>query len=65
VAPPSGAPAAESGRTCSAELLKQAITAAAAGGPALELIVKKQDLYRTIALDYRGGLRYPHFTARR
>jgi predicted metalloprotease with PDZ domain len=53
---------AVNGRTYSAELLKQAITAAAAGGPAVELIVKKQDLYRTITLDYRGGLRYPHFT---
>jgi predicted metalloprotease with PDZ domain len=53
---------AVNGRTYSAELLKGAITEAAAGGPPVELIVKKQDSYRTVTLDYRGGLRYPHFT---
>jgi predicted metalloprotease with PDZ domain len=51
---------AVNGRAFSAELIKRAITEAATGGPPLELIVKQQDRYRTITLDYRGGLRYPH-----
>jgi predicted metalloprotease with PDZ domain len=51
---------AVNGRAYSADLIKRAITEAAAGGPPVELIVKQQDRYRTITLDYRGGLRYPH-----
>jgi predicted metalloprotease with PDZ domain len=52
---------AVNGRTYSADLLKRAITEAANGGALVELIVKRQDQYRTVTLDYRGGLRYPHF----
>jgi predicted metalloprotease with PDZ domain len=52
---------AVNGHTYSADLLKRAITEAASGGPLVELIVKRQDQYRTVTLDYRGGLRYPHF----
>lgn len=48
------------GRAYTAELLKQAIAEAAKGGPAIELIVRNQDRFRTIQLDYRGGLQYPH-----
>jgi len=51
---------AVNGRAYSAEQIKRAITEAAAGGPPVELIVKHQDRYRTVTLDYRGGLRYPH-----
>jgi predicted metalloprotease with PDZ domain len=51
---------AVNGRAFSAELIKRAITDAATGGPPLELIVKQQDRYRTVTIDYRGGLRYPH-----
>jgi predicted metalloprotease with PDZ domain len=51
---------AVNGRAYSAELIKRAITEAAAGGALVELIVKQQDRYRTLTLDYRGGLRYPH-----
>jgi predicted metalloprotease with PDZ domain len=40
------------------ELLKTAITAAKAGGP-ISLIVKTGDHFRTVQIDYRGGLRYP------
>ena len=40
--------------------LKEAVTAAKAGGPPIELLVKNGDHYRTVAIDYRGGLRYPH-----
>ncbi len=52
---------AVNGRTYSADLLKRTIAEAASGGAAVELIVKRQDQYRTVTLDYRGGLRYPHF----
>jgi predicted metalloprotease with PDZ domain len=38
--------------------LKEAITAARTGAP-LALLIKDGDHYRTAALDYRGGLRYP------
>jgi predicted metalloprotease with PDZ domain len=51
---------AVNGRSYSAELLKRAITEAATGGAPVELIVKQQDRYRTVTLDYRGGLRHPH-----
>ncbi|WP_308238202.1 PDZ domain-containing protein [Phenylobacterium sp. J367] len=40
------------------ERFKEAITAAKAGQP-ISLIVKDGDHYRTVAIDYRGGLRYP------
>ena len=46
-------------RAYKAELLKAAITEAKAGTRSIELLVKSGDLYRTISLDYRGGLRYP------
>ena len=39
--------------------LKDAIKAAAKGG-AIDLLVRTKDEYRTVRLDYRGGLRYPH-----
>jgi predicted metalloprotease with PDZ domain len=41
-----------------ADRLKTAITAAKAGAP-ISLIVKDDDHYRVVAIDYRGGLRYP------
>jgi predicted metalloprotease with PDZ domain len=41
--------------------LKNAIAAAAAPGAApISLIVKKGNRYSTVAVEYRGGLRYPH-----
>ncbi|MGC4027492.1 MAG: hypothetical protein QM696_01280 [Steroidobacteraceae bacterium] len=51
---------AVNGRAYTAELLKQAITEAAKGGPAIELILRNQDRFRTVQIDYRGGLQYPH-----
>ncbi len=44
-----------------ADRLKEAVTAAKAGsaGP-IELLVKDGDHYRTVAIPWRGGLRYPH-----
>lgn len=40
------------------ELLREAITRAKDGG-GVELLVRAADRYRTVTIDYRGGLRYP------
>ncbi len=42
-----------------ADRLKEAIGAAKKGGPPLSLLVKSGDHYRTVDIDYHGGLRYP------
>ncbi|MEX0646121.1 MAG: hypothetical protein WD076_12475, partial [Parvularculaceae bacterium] len=43
------------------ERLKDAIEAAAAPGASpIDLIVKAGDRFRTVAVNYRGGLRYPY-----
>nr|MEA2798788.1 hypothetical protein [Phenylobacterium sp.] len=42
-----------------ADRLKEAITGAKKGGPPLSLLVKSGDHYRTVDVDYHGGLRYP------
>lgn len=42
------------------EDLKQAITATKQTGAAIDILVKDGDHYRTISINYRGGLRYPH-----
>ena len=42
------------------EALRRAVTAAKDGAVPIELLLKTGDQYRTVALDYRGGLRYPH-----
>ena len=47
-------------RAYKAELLKAAVKAAKDGKAPIELLVKQGANYRTIALDYHGGLRYPH-----
>ena len=39
--------------------LKEAITAAKTGASPISVIVKDGDHFRTVAIDYRGGLRYP------
>ena len=41
------------------ERLKDAIKNAKTGGAAIELLVKNEDRYRTVRLDYHDGLRYP------
>lgn len=40
--------------------LKEAVTAAKAGTDPIRLTVKRGDKVRTVAIDYHGGLRYPH-----
>ena len=42
------------------ESLRRAVTAAKTDRAPIELLLKAGDQYRTIALDYRGGLQYPH-----
>jgi predicted metalloprotease with PDZ domain len=50
---------AVNGRAYKAEGLAQAITANKAGKAPLALLIRDGDLYRTVTIDYRGGLRYP------
>ncbi|MDP9043686.1 MAG: peptidase M61 [Pseudomonadota bacterium] len=47
------------GVPCDAEVLKDAISAAKKGTRPIELLVKADDRYRTLVVDYHGGLRYP------
>jgi predicted metalloprotease with PDZ domain len=54
---------AVNGRTYSGDLLKEAITQARTDAVPLELLVKSQDRYRTLKIDYQGGLKYPHLVA--
>ena len=59
---------AVNGRAYKAEHLVNAIAAAKddapvgskSNKPPIELLIKSDDHYRTVILDYRGGLRYPH-----
>ena len=51
---------AVNGETASAANLTDAIKAAKDTTTPIELIVKDGDRYRTVSLDYHGGLRYPH-----
>ena len=46
-------------RTFTSDALKQAIKDAAGTGRAGELLIKSGDLYRTVRLDWHGGLKYP------
>jgi predicted metalloprotease with PDZ domain len=50
---------AVNGRHFDGDALKSAIKAAAGQGPAVQLLVKSGDLFRTVNLDWHGGLRYP------
>ncbi len=50
---------AVNGLAYSGARLKQAVTDAKGGTP-VELIVRQADSFRTVRIDYRDGLRYPH-----
>ena len=50
---------AVNGRAYSVERLKEAIAAAMSNSAPIRLLVKNGDRYREVAIDYRGGLRYP------
>jgi predicted metalloprotease with PDZ domain len=51
---------AVNGVSYSNELLRRAITAAKTGSDPLELLLRSGDRYRTVTIDYREGLRFPH-----
>ncbi|MGA2951034.1 MAG: peptidase M61 [Caulobacteraceae bacterium] len=53
---------AVNGEAYDADGLKDAIKTAAKGTAPIQLLVKTDNLYRTVAIDYHGGLRYPHLT---
>jgi predicted metalloprotease with PDZ domain len=50
---------AVNGRAYSGDGIKDAVRKAKDGGP-IELIVKNGDRYRTVKIQWTGGLRYPH-----
>ena len=50
---------AVNGRKFDSDALKRAIRAAAGTGAAPELLIHDGDIYRTVKLDWHGGLRYP------
>jgi predicted metalloprotease with PDZ domain len=51
---------AVNGQEYGKELLEDAVKAAKTGQAPIELMVKEFDRYRTVGIDYHGGLRYPH-----
>jgi len=50
---------AVNGEAASAEVLREAVTAAKGTDAPIELLVKTGDRFRTLAFDYHQGLRYP------
>jgi predicted metalloprotease with PDZ domain len=48
------------GEAFTATRIRDAITDAHAGSNPIELLVKNGDAFRTVTIDYRGGLRYPY-----
>jgi predicted metalloprotease with PDZ domain len=51
---------AVNGRAYSAAVLREAIKAAQADQRMeIEMLLRNDDIYRTVTLDYHGGLRYP------
>jgi predicted metalloprotease with PDZ domain len=51
---------AVNGTAFEGDRLKEAIKAAGHSTAAMELIVREGDQFRTVQLEYHGGLRYPH-----
>lgn len=51
---------AVNGQAYTSDLLEEAVKANKDGKAPIELMIKEFDRYRTVKLDYRGGLRYPH-----
>ena len=50
---------AVNGEAASAEVLREAVTAAKGTDAPIELLVRNGERYRTVAFDYHDGLRYP------
>ena len=55
---------AVNGRNFDRDALKHAIAAAAGKGAAPELLIHDGDVYRTLKLEWHGGLRYPRLARR-
>ena len=53
---------AVNGRDYSADGLKDAIKAAKEKSGPIQLLLKNNEFFQTISIDYRDGLRYPHLT---
>lgn len=51
---------AVNGKDYSTDVLKEAITAAKDDQTPIQLLLKYQGGFRTVAVDYHGGLQYPH-----
>ncbi|HJU07553.1 MAG TPA: peptidase M61 [Rhodanobacteraceae bacterium] len=51
---------AVNGHAYKSELLKDAITAARSDHKPIELLIKHDDEYKTVPVDYHDGLQYPH-----
>ena len=51
---------AVNGQTYSSDVLKSAIAAARDSKAPIQLLLKYQGGYRTVPVDYHGGLQYPH-----
>ena len=51
---------AVNGRAASAAAISDAITASKGNATPIEMMLKKDDRFRTIRFDYHEGLRYPH-----
>jgi predicted metalloprotease with PDZ domain len=51
---------AVNGRSYSPEMLREAVKTNSDGKHPIELLVKSGDYYKTVKIDYRDGLRYPH-----
>ncbi len=51
---------AVNGQNYSSDVLKSAITAAKNSSTPIQLLLKYQGGYRTVSVDYHGGLQYPH-----
>jgi len=51
---------AVNGAVFSGDKLKDAVTAAKTGKDPIKLTLKRGSRYRDVAIDYHGGLRYPH-----
>ncbi|MDI1252226.1 hypothetical protein [Thermomonas sp.] len=51
---------AVNGQAYDGDVLEDAVKAAKDGTAPIELMLKEFDRYRTVKLDYHGGLRYPH-----
>jgi predicted metalloprotease with PDZ domain len=56
---PGGNLVAVNARAFSPDVLREAIVAAKGGNAPIELLVRHGEWYRTIRIDYHGGLRYP------